>query len=55
MNTIMKIGAVLALATILATVASAYGNYRTYKTDPLPTSPEATISRTPGGPGQRFN
>jgi hypothetical protein len=47
----IKIRAVLALAVLLAAVASAYGNYR----GPLPTSPEATISRTPGGPGQRFN
>jgi hypothetical protein len=47
----IKIGPALAFAAILAAIASAYGNYR----GPLPTSPEATISRTPGGPGQRFN
>jgi hypothetical protein len=51
----VKIGAVLALATILAAVASAYANYRLYETGPSLTSPEATISRTPAGPGQRFN
>jgi hypothetical protein len=47
----IKIRATLALVVILAAVAGAYAK----KAGSLPASPEATISRTPGGPGQRFN
>jgi hypothetical protein len=51
MNTITKIAAALALVAILAAVAGAYAK----KAGSLPASPEATVSRTLAGPGQRFN